>query len=81
MPAADILARVQKLAIDNSPQILTAIGVVGTVSTAVLAGKATVVDAVGTGVPDGAPGSTALVVTLAGMFAAARICSRKQVEA
>ena len=40
MPAADILARVQKLAIDNSPQILTAIGVVGTVSTAVLAGKA-----------------------------------------
>jgi len=40
VPAADILARVQKLAIDNSPQILTAIGVVGTVSTAVLAGKA-----------------------------------------
>ena len=48
---------------------------------AVLAGKATVVDAVGTGVPDGAPGSTALVVTLAGMFAAARICSRKQLKA
>lgn len=40
MPAADILARVQKLAIDNSPQILTAIGVVGTVTTALLTGRA-----------------------------------------
>ena len=35
------LTRLEKLVIDNSPAILTAIGVVGTVSTAYLTGKAT----------------------------------------
>jgi hypothetical protein len=35
-----LLPRAQKLAIDNSPHILTVIGVVGTVTTAVLVGKA-----------------------------------------
>jgi uncharacterized protein DUF6353 len=35
------LTRLEKFAIDNSPTILTTIGVVGTVTTAVLAGKAT----------------------------------------
>jgi hypothetical protein len=36
----DILAKSEKFAIDNSPVILTVIGVAGTVSTAVLTGKA-----------------------------------------
>lgn len=42
MTLMGILARAEKLAADNSPQILTALGVVGTVSTAILTGKATV---------------------------------------
>lgn len=37
-----LLARSEKLVIDNSPAILTAIGVVGTVTTAVLTGKASI---------------------------------------
>lgn len=40
MTFADIARRAGKLAIDNSPRILTAVGVVGTVTTAYLAGKA-----------------------------------------
>lgn len=38
----DLLKNAQKFALDNTPAILTAIGVVGTVSTAVLAGRAAV---------------------------------------
>lgn len=37
-----LASRAQKIAVDNSPLILTAIGVSGTVATAILAGKATV---------------------------------------
>jgi hypothetical protein len=40
MNFADLARRVSKLAIDNSPTILTSIGVVGTITTAFLAGKA-----------------------------------------
>jgi hypothetical protein len=36
----EILKRVEKLAVDNSPAICTAIGVVGTITTAVLTGRA-----------------------------------------
>lgn len=40
MTLMGILARTEKFAADNSPQILTALGVAGTVTTAVLTGKA-----------------------------------------
>lgn len=40
MTFADILKRTEKLAIDNSPTILTAVAVVGSLSTAYLTGKA-----------------------------------------
>ncbi len=40
MAIADLARRAAKLAIDNSPHILTALGVAGTITTAVLAGKA-----------------------------------------
>lgn len=40
MTLMGILARAEKLVADNSPQILTALGVAGTVTTAVLTGKA-----------------------------------------
>lgn len=39
MSVADIARRVSKLAIDHSPTILTTVGVVGTITTAYLAGK------------------------------------------
>ena len=39
---SDILAKSQKYIIDNSPTILTALGVVGSVGTAVLAGQASI---------------------------------------
>ncbi len=39
---SDLIKRAQKLAIDNSPTILTALGVTGAVTTAFLTGKATV---------------------------------------
>lgn len=42
MTLMGILARAEKLVADNSPQILTALGVAGTVTTAVLTGKASV---------------------------------------
>lgn len=42
LPASELLKRAQKLAIDNSPTILTALGVTGTVTTAFLTGTATV---------------------------------------
>lgn len=42
MTLMGILARAEKLAADNSPQILTAIGVAGTIGTAVLTGKASI---------------------------------------
>jgi hypothetical protein len=38
----DLAKRAEKLVIDNSPSILTAVGVAGTITTAVLAGKASV---------------------------------------
>lgn len=41
MTVADLVTKSQKLLIDNSPAILTAVGVVGTVTTAVLTGQAT----------------------------------------
>jgi hypothetical protein len=41
MKAADFFKKLQKLAIDNSPTILTGIAVAGTVTTAYLTGKAT----------------------------------------
>lgn len=41
MTILQILKRVERLVADNSPVILTAVGVAGTVGTAVLAGKAT----------------------------------------
>lgn len=41
MTISDLVFRSQKLLIDNSPSILTAVGVVGTVSTALLTGQAT----------------------------------------
>lgn len=41
MTLMGIVSRAEKLAADNSPQILTAIGVAGTITTAVLTGKAT----------------------------------------
>lgn len=40
MDVAKLASRVSKLAIDNSPVILTAVGVIGTISAAVLTGKA-----------------------------------------
>lgn len=40
MTFADLIRRAGKLAVDNSPTILTTIGVVGSVTTAYLAGKA-----------------------------------------
>jgi hypothetical protein len=40
MTLTGILARTEKLLADNSPQILTALGVAGTVTTAILTGKA-----------------------------------------
>lgn len=40
MTLMGILARAERLVADNSPQILTALGVAGTVATAVLTGKA-----------------------------------------
>lgn len=40
MPFTQLIHRAGKLAIDNSPTILTTIGIVGTVTTAYLAGKA-----------------------------------------
>lgn len=40
MSIADLARRVGKLAIDHSPTILTSVGVVGTITTAYLAGKA-----------------------------------------
>lgn len=42
MTLTGILARAEKLVADNSPQILTALGVAGTITTAVLTGKAAV---------------------------------------
>lgn len=42
MTLVDIAKKLEKLAVDNSPAILTAIGVTGTVSTAYLTGKASV---------------------------------------
>jgi hypothetical protein len=42
MTFADLARRASKLAIDNSPAILTSIGVVGTITTAFLASKASV---------------------------------------
>lgn len=42
MHLGDLLRKVEKLARDNSPVILTAIGVSGTITTAVLTGKATI---------------------------------------
>lgn len=40
MTIADLVKRASKLAIDNSPTILTSVGVVGAITTAYLAGKA-----------------------------------------
>jgi hypothetical protein len=42
MNLVHILKRAEKLAVDNSPAILTAFGIAGVVSTAVLAGKASI---------------------------------------
>lgn len=42
MDLANLLKRIEKLTIDNSPTILTALGITGTVATAYLTGKATV---------------------------------------
>lgn len=42
MTLMTLVSRAEKLAADNSPQILTAIGVAGTITTAVLAGKASI---------------------------------------
>lgn len=41
MTLTDLLRRTEKLVIDNSPTVMTAIGVVGTITTAYLTGRAT----------------------------------------
>lgn len=42
VPTREVLKRLEKLIVDNSPVILTAIGVAGTLTTAYLTGRATV---------------------------------------
>lgn len=42
MNVVEIIKRTEKLAVDNAPALLTAVGVTGTIATAVLAGKASV---------------------------------------